>query len=478
MTTTTNTPESLPAAPAPGQNEPTPHRSAKSRKRGLIWALFLLIIASVAGYAVWKASQPAASKKGPAGAGAGGRGGGGRGGSAGLIPVVVTTVTRSDMPVVLNGLGNVVPYYNVTIKSRVDGQLQQIHYTEGQLVKEGQLLVEIDPRPYEVQRSLYEATLARDQAILANARVDLGRYQELVKTDAIPSQQLDTQKALVAQYEAIVKQDQANIANANLNLEYCRIKAPITGVLGLRLVDLGNMVRAGDNNGMVTIAQLQPISVIFTIPEDNVAQVARKLRSGQRLPVDAYNRDHSAKLASGMVMTVENVIDATTGTVRLKARFENENNELFPNQFVNMDVLVDTLKNQIVVPNVAVQNGQQGTFVYVVDDQSKVHLRTVQTGINNSTLTNILGGLSVGDRVVIDGTDRLVEGATVRVRRPGEFDNTDSGGRGGRGRGARGAGRGADADAENGHGGAPSGRGNLKKGEGGFRRGPGGGGGR
>lgn len=406
----------------------------------MIWGVFLLIIVAVASYAVWRAGHPVAATKGPAGAG-GGRGGRGGGG---LVPVVVTTVSRTSMPVILSGLGNVTPFYNVTVKSRVDGQLLQVHFNEGDFVKEGQLLIEIDPRPYQVQRSLYEATLARDQAILANAKVDLARYQELVKTDAIPSQQLDTQTALVAQYQAVVKQDQANIDNQNLNLTYCRITAPITGVLGLRLVDPGNIVHASDASGMVTITQLQPISVVFTIPEDNVPQVAQKLRSGQHLPVDAYNRDNSKKLASGTVMTIDNAIDPTTGTSKLKAVFENKDSSLFPQQFVNMNVLVDTLKNQLVVPNVAIQNGQQGTFVYVVDSQSKVHLRTVQTGISNSTVTDVVTGLEAGDRVVIDGTDRLVEGGAVRVRRPGEMENTpDSGGRGGRGaRGARGSGQG------------------------------------
>ena len=232
-----------------------------------------------------------------------------------------------------------------------------------------------------------QATLAHDQALLANAKVDLDRYKLLVKTDAIPSQQLDTQVALVAQYEATIKQDQANIDNAKLQLTYSKITAPITGVVGLRLVDPGNIVHASDANGMIMITQLQPIAVLFTIPEDSLPQVTQKLRAGAHLPADAYNRDNSKKLASGMLVTLDNQIDNTTGTSKLKAVFDNKDNALFPQQFVNIRLLVDTLTNQLVVPNVAVQNGQQGTFVYVVDDDSRVHLKTVQVGITTDDLS-------------------------------------------------------------------------------------------
>ena len=250
--------------------------------------------------------------------------------------VVVTKVTRSSVPVYLNGIGNVSPFYTVTVKSRVDGQLMKVNFNEGDLVKEGQILIEIDPRPYQVQLDMAEATLAHDQALLANAKVDLKRYQGLVKTDAIPSQQLDTQTALVAQYDAVIKQDQANIDSAQLQLTYSKVTAPITGVLGLRLVDPGNIVHASDANGMITITQVQPISVLFTIPEDSLPQVTQKMRAGAHLPVDAYNRDNSKKLASGMLMTLDNQIDSTTGTSRLKAVFDNKDNSLFPQQFVNV----------------------------------------------------------------------------------------------------------------------------------------------
>jgi len=424
----------------------------------LIWLVVLLIIASVAGYAVWRAGHPVATaQKG----GSGGGGGGGRGGASGPVPVVVTKVARSSIPVYLNGLGNVSPYYTVTVKSRVDGQLMKVDFNEGDLVKEGQVLAEIDPRPYQVQLDLAQATLARDQAVQANAKVDFDRYTLLVKTDAIPSQQLDTQKALVAQYEAATKQDQANIDNAKLELVYAKVTAPITGVVGLRLVDPGNIVHASDANGMVTITQLQPIAVLFTIPEDSLPDVVQKLRGGAKLPADAYNRDNSKKLASGTLVTLDNQIDSTTGTSKLKAVFDNQDNHLFPQQFVNVRLLVNTLTDQLVVPNVAVQNGQQGTFVYVVDDDSRVHLKTVQVGIATETSTDILGGITDGDRVVVDGTDRLVENLVVRVRKAGQMDNppgyNPGGGRGGRGASKGGGSSGRGGGAQTGDQTAPAG---------------------
>jgi multidrug efflux system membrane fusion protein len=472
MTTNTRIPESQPEVQAPGQHDLTPPSHRKSKKRGLIWVFFLLIIAGVAGYAVWQAGHPAASpaakggSKGGGGGGGGGGFGGGRGGGIGPVPVVVTKVSRSSIPVVLPGLGNVSPYYTVTVKSRVDGQLMKVEFNEGDLVQQGQELIQIDPRPYQVQLDMAQATLAHDQALLDNANVDLQRYTQLVKTDAIPIQQLDTQKALVSQYQATLKQDQANIDNAKLQLVYSKVTAPITGVVGLRLVDPGNIVHASDAQGMITITQLQPIAVLFTIPEDNLPQVTQKLRAGAHLPADAWNRDNSKKLASGTLMTLDNQIDATTGTSKLKAVFDNKDNALFPQQFVNIRLLVDTLTNQLVVPNVAVQNGQQGTFVYVVDEDSTVHLKTVQVGITTETSAQILGGITDGDRVVVDGTDRLIEGAAVRVRKPGEMDNPagyDPTAGGGRGRGGRGGRGGKKGD------------GSFKKGGDKSNKGPGGG---
>jgi membrane fusion protein, multidrug efflux system len=467
-----------------GQQGPTPPSSGKSKGRGLIWLVFLLIVAAVSGYALYRASQPAAPQRGQGG---GGGGGGGRGGALGPVPVVVTKVARSSIPNYLNGLGNVTAYYTVTVKSRVDGQFMKADFNEGDLVQAGQVLAELDPRPYQVQLDMGEATLAHDTALLDNAKVDLARYQQLLATDAIPKQQLDTQVALVAQYQGTIKQDEANIESARLNLTYAKVTAPITGVLGLRTVDPGNIVHATDANGLITITQLQPIAVLFTIPEDSLPSVTQKIRAGMHLPADAYNRDNSKKLASGMLITLDNQINNTTGTAQLKAVFDNKDNALFPQQFVNIRLLVDTQNDQLVVPNVAVQNGQQGTFVYVVDDNSKVHLKPVQVGITTDTSADILSGISEGDRVVVDGTDRLSEGTDVRVRAAGELANPvgpEAGGgnpRGGRGGGGPNAGegrgkagdfRGKDGEAKDGRG--KDGRG--KKDGGNFRKGQGAGG--
>jgi multidrug efflux system membrane fusion protein len=406
---------------------------------GRLWFILLFVIACIAGYAVWRTSRPAAAERAQNGGTGQGRGSGGRGGrgggALGQIPVVVANAARSSIPVYLNGLGNVSAFYTVTVKSRVDGQLMKIDFNEGDTVTAGQIIIEIDPRPFQVQLELAQATLAHDQAVLNNAKVDLERYKMLRTTEAIPQQQLDTQAALVAQYEATIQQDAANIDNARLQLTYAKVAAPITGVAGLRLIDPGNIVHASDAAGMVVITQLQPISVLFTIPEDSLPQVMQQLRSGAHLTVEAYNRDNSRKLASGRLVTIDNQIDNTTGTSKLKAVFDNADRALFPQQFVNIRLLVDTLSEQLVVPNVAIQNGQQGTFVYVVDDQSKVHLKPVQVGIAAGSSAQILGGISEGERVIVDGTDRLVEGAQVRVRKAGELDGPPdaAGGRSGRG---------------------------------------------
>jgi membrane fusion protein, multidrug efflux system len=450
MTTGTTSPEIEPGRELdrPERQRPAAPAAANSKKRGLLWLGFLLIIACVAAYAVWRAGKPTAvPTAGNANARRGAGPGGGRGGALGPVPVVVTKVARSSVPFYLNGLGNVSAFYTVTVKSRVDGQIMRVGFNEGDLVKQGQVLIEIDPRPYQVQLEMAQGALAHDQAILNEARIDLDRYKTAYARNAIAKQQLDDQEQAVLQYEGTVKQDMANVDNGKLQLIYANVTAPITGVVGLRLVDPGNIVHAADTTGMIVITQLQPIAVLFTIPEDNLPQVTQKLRAGMHLPVDAYNRDNSKKLASGVLVTLDNQIDNTTGTAKLKAIFDNKDYELFPQQFVNMRVLVDTLTDQLVVPNVAVQNGQQGTFVYVVDERSRVHLKTVQVGITTDKVVDILSGLSDGDQVVTDGTDRLVDGAQVRVRTPGDLDNP-SGPEGGRRGGRGGAGRRGEGGAK------------------------------
>jgi multidrug efflux system membrane fusion protein len=434
----------------PGPRPP----SGKAKKRGLIWVLFLLIVAGVAGYAVWRAGQPTVTNQDAQQGGGrrGGRGGGRGAGGGNVTPVVTARVQKASVPVYLSGLGNVTAFYTVTVKSRVDGQLMKVNFEEGDFVKQGQVLAVIDPRPYQVQKELAEGTFARDMALLENAKLDLDRYKTLLAQDAVPKQQLDTQAALVAQYEGSIKQDQANIDNAKLQLVYSEVTAPISGRIGLRLVDPGNIVHASDANGMLVITQVDPISVLFTIPEDSLPQVMQKLRAGAKLTVEAWNRDNSIKLASGYLLTVDNTIDSTTGTSKLKGVFDNKANALFPNQFVNIRLLVDTLPNQLTVPAVAVQNGQQGTFVYVVDDESKVHLKPVQEGINEANVAQIKTGVNAGDQVVVDGTDRLQEGMTVRIRKPGEVEEIAASGLnpGRRGGGKKGGGGGQNGGRKGG----------------------------
>lgn len=430
--------------------------SPKNRKkRGLVWLAILLVIVAVVGFAVWRASQPQAPTTA-----ATGRGRGRGAGATGPIPVVVTTPSHASVPVVQKGLGNVTAFYTDTISSRVDGQLMKVDFREGDLVKAGQVLFEIDPRPYQVQLEQAEGALAHDQATLTGHQLDLDRYKTAFSRNAIAKQQLDDQQQTVLQDQGTVKQDQANIDNAKLQLSYAQVTAPISGVVGLRLVDPGNMVHGSSGTALAVVTQLQPISVLFTIPEDSLPPVVQKLRAGAHLSVEAYNRDDSKKLATGTLITLDNQIDATTGTSKLKAVFDNKDNALFPQQFVNIHLLVDTLQNQLVVPNVAVQNGQQGTFVYTVDDTSRVHLKPVQVGIVTDKLTAILGGISDSERIVIDGTDRLVDGSQVRVRRPGETDDSSGGGGGGRGRRGNGGGaRGGQANLGNGAGSAGAGGG-------------------
>jgi multidrug efflux system membrane fusion protein len=384
----------------------------KKRRTGWIWLVLALAIGALA----WYMYVPA-----PAGGTATGKKGkGGKGGFGGDIPVSVAKARRGNMPEYLDGLGSVQAFYTVNVRTRVDGQLMNVAVKEGDFVKEGEIIAQVDPRPFQVMLEQAEGQMARDQALLANAETDLQRYQTLLAQDAIPKQQLDTQRALVAQYQGNIKTDQAAIDNAQLQMTYARVTAPISGRIGLRQVDPGNIVHAADANGLVIITQLQPISVLFTIPEDNLPSVLKKLRAGVTLPVDAFNRDKSEKLSSGKLLTVDNSIDATTGTSKLKAVFDNSNNELFPNQFVNMRLLVNTLTNVLIVPEVAIQQGSSGPFVYTVDpDDLKVKVQPVQIGVEEGTDAQILKGINEGDVVVTDGTDKLQTGSKVRPSKSG-----------------------------------------------------------
>lgn len=410
----------------------TPEESAipPQRRRWYAGVWFWLLVVVIVGAALWfwrartHTTETVQGPNGPAGAamqggfgksGGGGRraGGGGGFGANQVMPVGTATAKVADVPVYLAGLGSVTPVATVTVKARVDGQLVKLNFREGQLVKPNEVLAEIDPRPFQVVVTQAEGQLARDQALLANAKVDLERYRTLVAQDSIATQQLDTQKALVSQYEGSVRADRGNLDSARLQLSFTKVLAPVGGRIGLKQVDVGNMIRASDTTGIVVITQLQPIDVVFAVPEIHVHRVMQRIVAGQALAVDAFDRDSKTRLAQGTLLTVDNQIDVTTGTVKLKGRFANAAYELFPNQFVNARVLLETLKGVLVVPQAAVQRGAQGFYVYVVNADHTVTARTVATGLSQGDQTVIATGVKAGEVVVVDGTDKLREGAKV-----------------------------------------------------------------
>ncbi|UQY42884.1 MdtA/MuxA family multidrug efflux RND transporter periplasmic adaptor subunit [Erwinia sp. PK3-005] len=379
-----------------------------------ILLLILIALVAVAGYFFW-----------PKGDGDGAtsssqqqqRGKGGRRNMP-LAPVQAATAQTQSVPQYFSGLGTVTAANTVTVRSRVDGQLMAIHFQEGQQVEAGQLLAEIDPRPYQVALAQAQGQLARDKATLANAQRDLARYQKLAQTHLVSQQELDTQRSLVSETQGTIKADEASVASAELNLTYSRITAPIAGRVGLKQVDIGNYITSGDTTGLVVLTQTHPIDVLFSLPENTIQAILQAQKAGQPLLVEAWDRSNSTLLTQGDLLSLDNQIDTTTGTIKLKARFSNEDDRLFPNQFVNARLKVDTLHDAVVIPVAALQMGSEGNFVWVVNSENKVSKKSVKAGLQDSEKVVISAGLNAGERVVTDGLDRLTEGAAVDVVAP------------------------------------------------------------
>ena len=390
-----------PAAPAPA---PAPALGAPRRRH---WR-WLLLAAVLVCAVYWLRTRPGSAPGEP-----------GARPAMPPVPVTVATARQGDMPIALRGLGTVAASNTATVKSRVDGQIVRVVFQEGQNVGEGDLLAEIDPRPFQVQLTQAEGQLARDQAQLKAAELTLARYRDLIASGVIAKQDYDNQVALVGQFQGAIKADQGLIENARLQLTYAKVTAPISGRAGLRLVDVGNVVHATDPGGLVVITQVEPITVFFHLPEDDLPSVMQKLAAGARLAAEAYDRAGEKLIATGQLLTADNQIDTTTGTTRLKAVFANEDAALFPNQFVNVRLLVDVKKDAVIVPVAAIQRGPQGTFVYVVKPDHTVEVRPLTVGPSEGTDAAIESGLSPGEVVVVSGVDKLRAGATVQVRTPG-----------------------------------------------------------
>jgi len=397
--------EVRPAAP-PGPVIAPPAPPAKKRRRGLRLGVALILAAvAIVGWEHWERIAPGTvdANKPPE--------------KSGPPPQTIRAANaeRGNMPITIDALGTVTPLATVTIHTQIAGRLMSVGFQEGQLVKVGDFLDQIDPRPYEAALALAQGQLAKDTALLQQAQADLVRYQTLNRQDSIAKQQVDDQQFLVAQDKAAIQSDQAQIDTAKLNIGYTRIVSPITGRVGLRLVDAGNYIQPSDTSGLVVITQLDPISVVFTTPEDNLPRITARLNAGAKLQATAFDRANVKQLAVGELATFDNEIDTTTGTFKLRANFANPDNVLFPSQFVNIRLLVDTLTNVVLVPNAAVQLGQSGSFVYVVKDGATVEVRKVKTSASDATHTVIETGLEAGESVVIDGVDRLRDGAAVRM---------------------------------------------------------------
>jgi multidrug efflux system membrane fusion protein len=379
-----------------------PQASPHSSRRRLAW-LVLLILLVGAGALLWRRHQQAAPSA------INGR-------VAPPTSVAVEAVGKGDIGVNLNALGTVTSLATVTIRTQISGYLMKIDFKEGEEVKKGDLLAEIDPRPYEAALAQANGNLTRDEALLKGAQVDLNRYRGLAAQNAVPHQTLDTQVALVAQDQGTVEADHAAVKAAQVNLQFCHIVSPLDGRVGLRQVDQGNYVTPGDTNGLVVITQLHPISVLFTVPEDNLQAIAKRLQAGATLPAIAYDRSGAYKIAEGTLKTFDSQIDPTTGTIKLRAQFANDARTLYPNQFVNIRLLVDTHSNVIVMPTAGVQRGVPGTFVYLVNADNTVSVRKVDVGVTDGDHVEVLSGLNPGDRIVIDGADKLRDGAKIALR--------------------------------------------------------------